>query len=317
MHNNEYTDKIPRILVICDSSVQRLAFAHAIVSIGFHLVDCIPSSKTGLLGDKEIDLCLIDCEDDTAVIELLNDKVRCLIGFVPAPKITQIRPFRRWECKLKRKLEQVLGVAGSSVQEDKIYKPVVLRKNWKTLLVLGASMGGPAAVKDFLDNLSSDLPIAIVIAQHIDSIAINRLPNILTTSNEWVCNVVQEKTQLKSGHVCLLTPENAVAFDHMGWIRPLNQSWKGTYKPSISEVMLLAANTFSTKVIHIVFSGMGDDGSDSASTAIALKSKIWVQSLASSQCDSQPKSMLETGHVSFVGTPSELAKKVVNSINLL
>ena len=46
-------------------------------------------------------------------------------------------------------------------------------------------MGGPAAVKAFLDRLPADLPVGFIYAQHIDPGFEQQLPRIVGRDNGW------------------------------------------------------------------------------------------------------------------------------------
>lgn len=307
--NDEISNKnVPSIIVVSDSSTQRLAFTQSLRDLGYNIIDCIPYEKLNSCIHKTCDLWLIDTENVVDAINELPEHVNYLVGFTPAPRLTEIKKFQRWQVKLKRKLESRFG-------KLEISTPITLnngivRRNWDCLLVLGASLGGPKAVKIFLDNLDHKLPIAVILAQHIDKIAIKNLPNILTLHNGWTSAVVNKNAQLQSGHVWIVSPDYCVDFNVSGWILNTQEAWSTEYKPSIGQTMKHASYVFSKRVINIVFSGMGDDGLSDSKHLIENNSKIWVQSPASCQCDSQPNAMISSGLVSYVGDPLELAKKV-------
>ena len=71
------------------------------------------------------------------------------------------------------------------------------------------------------------------------------------------------------------------------------------------------SEAFGNNLITIVFSGMGNDGSDVAATVKKNGSIIWAQTPDSSTCASQPQSMIESNQVTFVGTPKQLAEQLI------
>lgn len=102
--------------------------------------------------------------------------------------------------------------------------------------------------------------------------------------------------------------------DETGALTELNHPWPGPYGPSIDQVLLNAADHFGNRCHAILFSGMGNDGAIAAPMLKAYGSRIWVQESRSCGNSSMPESVAATGCVSFCGTPEELARELVKTI---
>lgn len=312
MSDNQDTH-LPRLIVVAENPRQRLAFGEAVKSCGYDLIDCVPSSRLDAAYlSLSPDLWLIDSEDDLDVIDKLTQHDKYLLGFTPAPEITSVKAYAKWQRHLKRKLVQVLGEPNAEQQQaDK-----TLPYNWHYLFVLGASMGGPKAVKAFLDNLPNDLSIAMILAQHNDPKAIQSLPSVLTRNNMWECQVISETTQLTQGKLLIVPPDRQIALTREGMVDLLDDEWQGQYKPCISDVMLDASQVFGKRVVNIVFSGMGDDGASATTFVTQQGSQVWAQDAASCECPSQPEAVENTGVTVFTGNPAQLAERVIQHVTL-
>lgn len=305
---------LPRLIVVAENPRQRLAFGEAVKSCGYDLIDCVPSSRLDASYlSLSPDLWLIDSEDDIDVIEKLTHHDKYLLGFTSAPEITNVKAYAKWQRHLKRKLLQVLGEPSKSDANDNVARDV---PKWHYIFVLGASMGGPRAVKAFLDNLPNDLPIAMLLAQHNDAKAIHSLPAVLTRNNMWDCEVVTEEVALTQGKLLIIPPDKKVELTDKGRLVLLDTPWTGQYKPCISDVMIDASNQFGRRVVNVIFSGMGDDGSNAAAFVTQQGSKVWVQRANTCQCPSQPESVEATGAAEFVGDPAQLAERVIQHVTL-
>lgn len=308
----------PRIVVVAEGSVQRLAFTEAVQQCGYEVLACVPSNR---LDEKTLalspDLWLIDADDCIGVIEKLTSEDKYLLGFTPAPKITETKGFGKWQRRLQRKLYQMLGsppdTTAPAQEREKASKPAPLQASLRLVVVLGASLGGPKAVKAFLDHLPHDLPLALVLAQHMDDKAVDSLTSVLTRNNMWHCQVVRQTTNLEQGVVYVLPPESPVTFHHFG-ISLSDAHWQSNYKPCISEVLLAASYVYSHRLVGIIFSGMESDGSSAAHTVVEHKGQYWAQSPQSSECDSQPLAAINTGFVGFQGTPEGLAAELMRHL---
>lgn len=307
-----------RVMAIAENAQQRLAFSDSIRTWGMELVDCIAIAQ---LTDKHltqrIDIWLIDNEHAVEVIQRIeqshaNHKHSIkLVGFNVAPYMTESHLYAKWQRQLKRKIAYALKrpdlVVRTQVQKTEV-------KPWRYVVILGASMGGPLAVKDFLDFLPNTLPVTILLAHHFNTNMIHTLPRIISRHNHWRCEVITTTQQMQSGR-CLIVPiEKSIVCDSTGRVILQKQGWQGNYQPSINQLLKNSSMVFGNRLISIIFSGMGNDGTDSVATLCQNQSIIWAQSPQSSTCDSQPQSMIDTGKVSFVGSPQELANRLVKLI---
>lgn len=307
-----------RVIAIAENAQQRLAFSDTIRQWGMELLDCIAFSQLKEKHfEQHVDVWLIDNEKDVDIIHLIEQKsidtfhsIK-LVGFTPAPYMTEMQLYAKWQRQLKRKLAQALNrpeLVARHSREQTVAKP------WRYVVVLGASMGGPLAIKEFLDALPPTLPITLILAHHFSAAMIHTLPRILSRHNDWRCEVMTTTQQLQSGR-CLIVPiENSVICDSKGRVILQKKSWEGSYQPSINQLYKNSSMVFGNRLISIIFSGMGDDGKESIETLCQNQSLVWAQSPESSTCDSQPKNIIETGKVTRIGTPTELANALVELV---
>lgn len=339
-----------RILVVAEQTQQRLAFSDTIQSWGQELVACVASDQlTPEHFQQQVDVWLVDSEQDYAIIQacdnqayhadikarqmdsngedaalvdaapsakerkhgiglLTTPSAAVLVGFLNAPYLNESQPYAKWQRQLKRKIAQHLN--RPDLLAD-LNPPRGEVRDWQYVLLLGASMGGPLAVKEFLDNLPEDLPVAILLAQHFNEGMVNSLPRILNRHNQWRCDVIESTRQLLTGR-CLIVPiQHAVVCDSTGRVILQPNRWEGAYQPCISRLLLNCSEAFGNELIHITFSGMGEDGSDVAAQAIQNGGRIWAQEPVTTTCASQPQNMINTGQVERIDTPKGLAQAVV------
>ncbi|HNJ85607.1 MAG TPA: chemotaxis protein CheB [Agitococcus sp.] len=181
--------------------------------------------------------------------------------------------------------------------------------------MLAASLGGPAAVKEFLDFIPSGLPVAFVLAQHIDARMQESLTRVLVRHNHMPCHIAHDGDKLKSGQLLIAPVETEIDFSADGQVISRNIKWDGPYSPSIDQVLANVGRRFGKKSIAIIFSGMGSDGSISGPQMVEAGGSVWAQDEKTCACPSQPDAMRATGCVSFSGTPFDLANRLVMHIS--
>ena len=277
---------------------------------------------------------LADEADHPALFEHLleNTEAPVLFGLDQAPKPGTTEYFR-WERRLLDKLEMQLGHleqldTATDIEELAETTPGAMDAptlpHWITpaasgsvaedVWILGASLGGPAAVKTFLDHLPPRLPVGFIYAQHIDGNFTEVLTRVLGRHAHYSLKRAEEGYRVRNGDVVLMPVEREWSFDRQGQLTELSHPWQGPYGPSIDQVLLNVADYYGKHCHAILFSGMGNDGAIAAPMLKAYGSRIWVQESTSCGNSSMPDSVAATGCASFCGTPEQLARELVKVI---
>lgn len=174
--------------------------------------------------------------------------------------------------------------------------------------VLGASLGGPQAVRQFLSTLSPDLPIAFILAQHIGANHINLLAEQLNRVTPFTVLPGKSGHRLRHKEVILTPADKQISFTEDGYIALQPSPPAAVYSPSIDLVMTEVAEKFGNKAGTIIFSGMGDDGAKGCEAIAEHGGVVWAQDIASCVVSSMPDQARKTGKVSYSANPEELAK---------
>ena len=304
-----------KVLAVAESQHQRLAFSDTVRSCDFTLIDCVSRQQ---LRDKtqlykvQVDIWLIDSEydDDIASAIKASNASTVLVGFSQAPHLNEVQRYAKWQRKLKRKLAQLLD--RPTLLENRVYDSTV--PSWRFVIFLGSAMGGPSAVKEFLDHLSPTLPICVLLAQHFKQSMIETLPRILNHHNEWCCQVISTTQRLRSGY-CLIAPvDRQIICDSEGRVILTEQDWSGNYKPSIGQLLKNTSDVYGHELVSIIFSGMGNDGTQYLDSIQENNSQLWAQDPNLSTYSSQPQAIVDSGHCQFIGSPEALAQKLTEYI---
>ena len=189
--------------------------------------------------------------------------------------------------------------------------PPAVRARPVDYLLLGASTGGPGAVREFLLNLSEKVLAPVALVQHI-------APGFEEGLASWLARETNRDVQVVSaaevppprsvrlappGAHLILQPSGALALDTASPPR-------GGHRPSVDVLFTSAVHYRPRRIVAILFSGMGSDG---AQGLLALKKAgavTAVQSEASSAIFGMPRQALELGAADVVLSPQALARFV-------
>lgn len=286
------------------------------------------------------DTMLIEAEADAWLIELENPAewedvildlyevidVPVLLGEGQPPQVGTPR-FDRWQIMMHEKLAAAVGPAQLEVPlcsaagslgpasaadvalGDASAEPPLLTdvEPAGTLWVLAASLGGPAAVKEFLQALPADLPIAFFIAQHIDPGFRDTLKQVWGGATSYRFTELSAGQTLSAGQCYIAPMDQVVSFDQQARLRTFDQPWDKPYAPCLNQVLQLMGEQWGQQTGAIIFSGMGDDGTQGAEHMRALNIEVWAQTAETCANSSMPDSARAAGHVTFSGSPAELA----------
>lgn len=324
-----------RIGVIADTSLQRHVLQQALAANGYQVVfNSDPARlEEADLEAVEADLWLVDLAqtEDSPLVDALLERDRCpvLFGEGHAPE-RQSEHYPRWERRLFGKLKRLVGdpsrVVGPRLEAlrkeeqwpDCLHLPQSLAAQSVTgepagdVWLLAASLGGPEAVKAFLDALPAGLPVGFVYAQHIEASFEAALCQVVGRHSQWQVNQSRAEDPIRCGEVVIAPISQEMGFDDIGGMQLTGRSWPDPYSPSVDQMMLNLAQRFGSRCGVIAFSGMGSDGDAAAAYLLRQGGKVWTQRADSCVCSSMPDSLREGGYSTYSGSPRELAQALIN-----
>ena len=182
--------------------------------------------------------------------------------------------------------------------------------------VIGASLGGPAAVKRFLQSLPADINVSFIVVQHIDENFLPVLADILTSNSHFEVSVATGSNSIDPGKVYLAPLKGKLVFLKDGsMLVDHSQKWSAPYMPCIDDVIESLAGIYGDKSGAIIFSGMGHDGLEGVKKMKLLDGQVWAQSVETCANSSMPEAVINAGLASVVASPEMLADRLVNYIS--
>jgi len=180
------------------------------------------------------------------------------------------------------------------------------------VIVLGASIGGPDALRTFLSALPADFPALFVLAQHLDNGFFSRLATQLQKICKLPIRVADDGAgPAAAGQVLIVPSSHRFLIDAEGTIEAVEHTDPPRYKPSIDNLMIDVAEHFGPRTTAIIFSGMAGDAIEGAVQVTQRGGEVWAQDPASCVVSSMVDGARARGVVEFIGSPRELAERCV------
>ena len=176
------------------------------------------------------------------------------------------------------------------------------------LIVIGASTGGPLAIKELLLFLSSDFFLPIVIVQHMPDRFTEILANQLNQQFSFCVREALQGEYLSPGVILVapggrhlvICPDRRIHLD----MKPAVNG----YRPSIDVTMESAAQVYGLHATGILLSGMGTDGVKGLTAIKQNNGATYAQSKETCVIDVMPFTALKKGVAQQVGSPADIAR---------
>lgn len=130
-------------------------------------------------------------------------------------------------------------------------------------IVIGSSTGGPSAVEEVLKKLPGNLPVPIVIAQHMPVNFIEPFAKRLNTVTPLEVKVARYGERLEANKIYVCGGKSNTEIEKFGGLikfRENNSSYPDFNNPSVTCLFDSAAEIFGDRAIAIMLTGMGKDG---------------------------------------------------------
>lgn len=179
------------------------------------------------------------------------------------------------------------------------------------VVAIGASAGGISALTALLAALPANLPAPLLIVQHLAPDFVSHLPDLLATKTGYNVTAAIDGACLESGRAYVAPADRHLAVDDTGHIR-LQASARVRYaRPSVDVLFTSVAEVFGDRVIAIVLTGTGSDGTDGARIVREHGGKVIVQSEASSEYFGMPGSVLMKGYADYALPLSVISQRII------
>jgi two-component system chemotaxis response regulator CheB/chemosensory pili system protein ChpB (putative protein-glutamate methylesterase) len=179
------------------------------------------------------------------------------------------------------------------------------------VVVLGASIGGPEAVRDFLGALPAGFPALFILAQHMGEEFLELMSAQLRKSIALTVRNPSHGERAAHGEVLVVPTTHRLQVDAEGVVTLAHLPEKQPYSPSIDQVLRDAADAFGDKTCAIIFSGMAHDAIEGSKHVKAKGGRVWAQDPDTCVISSMVDGAREAGVVEFLGSPKQLADKMI------
>ncbi len=179
-------------------------------------------------------------------------------------------------------------------------------------VAIGASTGGPAAIRELLEEVPADSPVGFLIVQHIASGFELGFADWLNKELPFDVRLAQDGEALRRGMVRLAPGGSHLRIEAGGVLRLDSETpARRGHRPSVDELFQSCAECCPREVAGVLMTGMGADGVEGLLALRQAGGITLVQDEASCVVFGMPRVALEKGAAEVSLPPRALARTLI------
>ncbi len=148
------------------------------------------------------------------------------------------------------------------------------------IIAIGSSTGGPQALFGVLKNLSATVKTPILLTQHMPPAFTTILAKHISSTVDRVCTEAVDGQVIEPGHIYLAPGDYHMTVEAKGVnkVLRLNQNPPENFcRPAVDPMFRSVAEVYGGRVLSVVLTGMGSDGSRGAKVVADAGGTVIVQ----------------------------------------
>ncbi len=148
------------------------------------------------------------------------------------------------------------------------------------IVAIGTSTGGPNALAEVIPHLARDLPVPVVVVQHMPPLFTRLLAERLNTQSALAVHEAEPGVKLEAGHAWVARGDYhmTVVRKDSAAILVLNQDPpENSCRPAVDVLFRSVAACFGANSLGVVMTGMGADGTRGATNIREAGGEFWCR----------------------------------------
>jgi len=245
------------------------------------------------------------------------------VDFIAKPTARATMELSTIQQELIRKVHAIRELRIEKVQERIKTAPPVLRRRASTpahlpsVVVIGSSTGGPAALMQTLGAFTEAAPCAFLVAQHMPEGFTRGFAERLDRLTPFHVKEAEGGEEPAPGSVLIAPGGRHLELDAVGGrivSRIYEPESNDKYTPSVDRLFKSAAKHFGSNLLAVVLTGMGDDGRRGVCAVKECGGTVIAESEETAVIYGMPQQAVRTGSVDLVLPLNEIATAIQTGV---
>jgi two-component system chemotaxis response regulator CheB len=182
------------------------------------------------------------------------------------------------------------------------------------IVAIGASTGGPLALRTILSGLPNDFPVPVLIVQHMACGFVQGFSEWLAQSSGFPVHVAADGEYLLPGHA-YVAPDSFHMKVGMGHRVALSQEApENGLRPSVSHLLQSVAHVYGHHAVGVLLTGMGKDGAEALKVLKDTGAITMAQDKDSAVVHGMPGEAIKLDAATYVLPPDKMAAMLTSLV---
>jgi len=182
------------------------------------------------------------------------------------------------------------------------------------IIAIGVSTGGPPVLQTILSKLPKDLPVPVLITQHIAVGFLDGMADWLRQTTGFHVLVAAQGEPLRRGHAYLAPDGFHLGVDGDGRVALSKAPPENGLRPSVGPMFRSVAEHYGARAVAALLTGMGRDGADELKLLKDKGAVTIAQDKESSLVHGMPAEAIALGAADYVLPPERIAALMASLI---
>ncbi|MEJ5244263.1 MAG: chemotaxis response regulator protein-glutamate methylesterase [Bacteroidota bacterium] len=184
------------------------------------------------------------------------------------------------------------------------------------LIVIGISTGGPVALLELFKHLPGNIPVPILVAQHMPPYFTKSLADRLNGLSELNIKEAEDGETIKPGYVYFAPGGRQMTVNKKLNLCISDEPRNELFKPSVNVLMNSAIDVFGKSMVGIIMTGMGHDGRDALKRLHSIGGYVISQDVESCVVAGMPRSVIDAGIADEIHPLNDMPDAIASLFNL-
>jgi two-component system chemotaxis response regulator CheB len=185
-------------------------------------------------------------------------------------------------------------------------------------VIIGTSTGGPEALKAVLPKLPVELPVPVLVVQHMPAQYTSSLASRLNEICELEVVEAIDKTEAVAGRIILAAGGKQMKLEQSGsklFVRLLDDPPENGVRPSVDYLLRSSTEVLGGNALAVILTGMGRDGLDGCKQLKQAGGVVFAQHQDDCVVYGMPKAVIENNLADRTLSLGKVAPAIVRHLN--
>ncbi len=185
---------------------------------------------------------------------------------------------------------------------------------WSVLLI-ASSAGGLQGLKTLLGGLRAELPVPVLVAQHLNRDGGTRIVPILARYTALTVKLAEEGEAPRAGTVYIAPPDQHLCIGADGMLFLTREDRINFARPAADPLFEAAADAYGKGIIACVLTGSDSDGARGVEAVKGHGGTVIVQDPETAEFHGMPRAAVRTGKVDYILPLAAIAPAITRLIH--